>query len=773
VFNTEASPMPRVYRDVPPLREDPFAADRHDAKRVEYFKRFWHSQDAPLRLRDRQVEENIRMLAGQQWHTWSPFLNRFIDVSELVDSDQDRWMQRPVLNKLLYWFILTHARLTENPPILTFQPSTADRIDAELAEVNDVLFKTKWAETGMLEVLDRLVAQLIPGGRAHLKSRIDPSKGEIITFRGPGMLSLLGPDGHPIADGMGQPITREIDDAAYDREGNLLTQLFEDETGIGYGEPEGMRPHVERKGGLEVDALSCLEVRGTWGEQLPWHRKPWHAHRSFQSPEAVYDLFGLDVEPDIRGESAKDVGELQRVLMGSGWYGSAAGEPGAEFDGQLGHENSEYVSVYETWIAPNRFPGCEETEESPGGRLVIIAGDQVARDSVRPGRFKYTSPIRCFDFINLPGRPSGTSPQEMLNPAQRAFNRTSGQILNHAALCADPKAIIHESTGIDEGQWTNEPGEALIVSTAPGVDPVRYVAPPPLGDDAWRSQAFLAGFIAEAGNTEGAEGRPPTRDASGELVKELRFNSDRPIAATTRRASIELARMAEDWNVLLPLIMDEEEIIHHTGEDQVTRTVTVMRHLFEQGSVNVIADVESMLPEGRGERQQRIFTMYTQGIFGQPGSPEAVRQFMDLARFPHLSRAHRPGGIHRVTAEQENGKLVRGVPAAEIPVLEWYDDQTHLAVLEEFMASPEYLKLEPPIQMEFVIHRAEHQMAQLIKMEQAMAQQFAMEAAAASASQAVAPPPDKGDPNLTKPASDPKHLARSQGGDGPSREAVA
>ncbi len=756
---------PYAHRDIPPLRPSPFDADEFDPLRVDYVRKFWHSQDGPLRLRDRQIEHNVRVLCGQQWVVFSKLLNKFVDIGHQVadETGQEDWRQRPVLNVMLYWFVLTHARMTENPPIISFLPASGDRIDAELAEVMDVLFKIQWSQTGMIEVLDRLCAWLIPGGSAYLKSRIDPLRGELVTFQGPGMLQLLDAAGNPILAPDGMPIEREVPDVAFDRDGNPLTQLQLEGDELMYGEPQGARPHTERKGTLAVDALSPLECRGSWGP-TPWHQKRWHCQRSFLSPEEVWELYKLDVEPDIEGGELSGPGELSRLLTRGGFYGSANGDNLLEWDG--GSSPHGWVSVYELWQAPCDYDGMEETQDSPGGRLMVIAGDKVARDGVRPGRFKYGSPIRKFDFINLPGRPSGTSMQEMMNPVQDAFNRQSGQIFNHAALNADPKALIHDASGIDADAWNSEPGEAIAHSAPAGIKPVEYVAPPAMGEDAWRVQDFLLTFMRYLGQMEGAEGRSPTRNASGELTKELRFNSDRPIAATIRRAAHELGRMADDWMVLLPIIMDEEEIITHAGEDSVTRTLTVLPHIFESGHVNVQPDPESMLPEGRGERQERIWQMWQAGAFGPPLEPAAIRKFMEMARFPHLGRSSRPGGVARITAEQENGRLARGVSAQEIPVFEWYDDDLHISVLEEFMASPDYLKLPPEIQQEFVIHRAEHQLARYLKLERALQEEQALAAsmpAPAPAASGSGKEPDIADKSRVEPsaAAEADHAPRS------------
>lgn len=721
-------------RGVPPLRKRANEPDEFDAERVEYARELWASQDAALRMRDRQIEENIRMLAGQQWTVWSDMAGRFVDVAQLMSADDVRWRQRPVVNKLLEWFILTHARLTENPPVVTFQPASGDREDAQLAEVMDTIFKAEWERIGMIEVIDRLVLWLIVAGRVYLKTRIDPRGGELVPWRGPAILAVTSVAGDGAAIGEnGLPVEVFVPDAAYDRKGRPVTVAFEDQDGVGYHDPEGTAPHAERRGALAVDVIPCSEVRGEWGEQTPWHQKRWHMHRSYVSRDTVLDTWGVDVPATSSAETA----DISRILMGAGFFGAAStgGAPGA--GGAEAAQALDYVTLYELWEAPSAANGTEETATSPGGRLLIVAGDTVLHDSVRPARYAHTSPIRCFDFVGLPGRPSGTSPQESLNPIQRAYNRVTAQILQHAALCADPKPLIHISAGIEEGEWTNEPGTGFVVNTEPGVAPVTYIVPPPLSADVYRVQEMLDMSLTRMGNVDGARGSTPQRGNSGELIKELRYNSDRPIASTARRMVLELARMVKDWIAMLPLVLDEDDVIAYAGDDQMVRTVSVSPKLFEQGSVHVVPDIESMLPEGRGERQARIERMWQQGAFGNPQDPKAISAFFSFSRFPHMGRDMRPGGIHRVTAEQENARLVRGEQANELPVYEWYDHAVHLSVLEEWMASPEWQRMEDDVQQQALLHREAHKQAIAAAQQQAMAEQARQMAMASSLSQAA------------------------------------
>lgn len=689
--------VPKPFKDVPPLLEgdDPFTPDDdgHDRKRVEWVHDLWHRQDILLRQRDRTVEEHIRMLCGQHWTVWSEVLGAFIDVTQYMSDEERRWRFLPVVNRVLHWFILQHARMTENPPVITWQPASGDRIDAELAEVADVIWKVLWNETGMLERVDELMSWLVPCGTAYAKTRIDPLGGEIIEWRGEGVVPVVGPEGSPVSG-----LERMMRDVPFGQDGNPLAQV-----GIDGQLQELGSAHTEYEGALKVDILSIFQARGEWGP-TPWDDKRYHLERALLTPEQVWDQWGVEVDPTITGQEAEDTAEFQRMLLGSGFYGAGAGNP--FLDTGYAEENVSFVEVIEAWHRPSRLPGMERTNTAPGGRLTIVAGDKRIRDGQRPAAFRYTSPIREFLYVNVPGRPNGTSPEEMLVGPNKTENRVTAQILQHTTLASNPKEIIDIASGIQPGQVTNKPGQRVeaYLDGYQG-DPIRYAQPPQLSQDPWRTLDHIRLTFNDLGSVAGSEGRPPTKDASGELTKELRFNADRPVGPTLRRAVLTFGRMAEDWQAYIPLIWDRPKVLRVAGDDFVAQTINVYPHLFEQGHVNVVPEIESMLPEGRGERQARVERHYQEGLYGPPGTPEAIERYWQEARFPHMSREARPGGMSRVTAEQAAGKLMQGMSAREIPVFEWYDHGVFLSVIERVMQSPEYLKLSPEIMQEFVVFR--------------------------------------------------------------------
>ena len=324
-----------AIQETPGLRVNNEPDDDDDARALWAWERF-KAQDGAYRLRDRTIEENIRFLAGQHWWVYHHLLG-WKDITYWMSDEEKRWRQRPVFNRILPWFILTHARMTENPFICSFLAGP-DRKDAQLAEILDILHKTKWREMHMTDVWDRCAGWLIAAGAVFPQTRIDLNKGEWEKWIGKAELPLLGPDDQPVIDERtGGPILQMVNDVPFDENGEPLMVLRAD------GPQQTGEPHAERRGDLVVDVFSPLEVRGQWGP-LPWHEQRIHMSRSFITPEEVYDRWGIECEPDVRGEAASSAGFLERVLFGSGFYGAASSAIGSEF-GVTGNAKEGYCAA--------------------------------------------------------------------------------------------------------------------------------------------------------------------------------------------------------------------------------------------------------------------------------------------------------------------------------------------------------------------------------------------------------------------------------------------
>jgi hypothetical protein len=713
---------------MPPLRAEPRTPDTVvDGALLARLHGEWDAQNSVMRQRDLSIEENISFLSGRQWIQYNDLMGRYFDVSEWMTEDERRFRQRPTVNLLLPWFLITHARLTENPPILTFSPGP-DAKDAQLAEIQDVLCKLAWKNAGMTDVIDRLYSWMIPSGEVYWQSRIDLTKGEFRPRVGRAPVQIVGADGVPLPgpDGSGQ---MEMDDVPLDDD--WQPQAYVDaETGQLVPTAE---PVYDREGQIVVDVLPAPCVRSQFGNGIPFHDKAWHGSVGFYTPEQVYDIWGVDVAPDAGG-TLSESSSLEAMLFGHGHFTPGQSTFLAQGGAMEGKRN--LVRVWQYWERPSsRRKDLRQTPTNPGGRYTVYTSTKILVDGNRPVAFPYTSPIRRAEFVRIPGRPSGTSVQSALNGPQRTYNKRRGQLGEHASLAANPKAIIDNAAGIEENQWSNEPGTAITANMRPNVDPVRWMNPPALGNAVNEDAGMSRDEIETIGALKGTGGEPMSPDESGESRKERRFDSDRYVGPTQRRMTEEMARMYEDWAALLPLIYDEQRVIRDAGEDNLFRSVLVMPNLFIEGKTHVTPDLESMMPESRGERQSRLWTLWEKGALGDPNDPEVRQRFLEMSRFPHLSRVARFGTVDAQTADQENGALLTGEP---VPVLPFYDHAEHLRIHNKFRKTREYLKLDPMTMQAFDIHCSMH--------EQALAQQQ-MEAQMQAAQQQMmmgGPPPGGG-----------------------------
>lgn len=712
----------------PTLRESRFAPDRYDGERIQYVLRHWDSQTASLLARDRTIEENIRMLLGQQWHVWNERFRRFLDVTEWMSEDERQWRHRPVFNRLMLWFIVTHARVTENPPLIGWLPGP-DRLDAELADVMDVIFKAKWRAVGMTDVIDRLYQWLLPAGEAYLYSRVDPTKGPLRPWQGQANvpIEMQTEDGWgPLYDEMGNPMMQSVPDMPFTQDGSPASRLTLD----GLIPIEGMEPFSDREGDITVDVLSPLQVRGQWGHHIAWHDKRWHARELFLLPEEVYDRWGVELEPDTAGTDAP--GFTDRLLFGPGYFGSAslgATERTPSMSGRGAVKSDGYVRLLEFWERPCRYPGMEERQGYPGGRLTIVSRNTVLEDGPRPIAFPYLSPIRQFQFVRAPGRPSGTSLVEYMTSPQRSLNRLAGTVLESTALHGAPKKYVIRGSGLEHEVIDNRPDTTHVANPTPGGQPpLQYITPPSLNKDVWQASEMIKEYLTDVGSVIESPGRAPSADASGELVAQIRLDADRFLGPTQRRAAEELGRMAEDWKALCPVIYPTQRLITEAGEDSAVQTILVRPHIFEQGNVNAAPVIESMQPESRYEKQQRVQQLWQAGAFGDQLSPEARTMFLELSNFPHLSRAARPGGEDRSMAEKILSRILLGDPAGEYQAYEWYDFDVHLAVYERFMKRPEFRQQTPEVQGQLAELRQMFVNARLLKQQKLMAEQAFVEA---------------------------------------------
>lgn len=653
-----------------------------------WVKKRWVDQDSFMRPYLRQVEDSLRMVAGRHWDVWISSEGRFVDVSRWMDENERKWRQRPIFNWIGYWYMITHAKLTENPPVITFLPATPDRQDAILAEVMDPIFKYLWDVVNMPEIVDAHGRWVVGTGSGILKSFWDPDAGSVQDAIGPALVPLLDSMARPMLDENGQQHELLVENVPHqfsnERDGNPVP-MVEPLAGGGY-QMTGDAAQIPA-GQINTRSLNPLAVRSS-REPVPHWEKQWDVERMVLHVDEIKERWGVECEPE------KGVGEdntLDEILFGLGNIGATGHAVHASFGQQ---DMSGFCVVYEGWERPR--------EGAPEGRHSVLTRSKLLQDGKNPIAPQFR-PYQRTDFISLPDRPFGKTPVEDLAPINRAYNRGWGQILEHRNLMTNPKWVVDSLSGITD--VTNRPGEVLTALKRPGVHALEAVMPPQLPQVVYEIQAMLKGEMQDIGSLRsGSEGDAPTYEASGELVKELRFNDDRYIGPAGRRFVNSTARLASEWQALLEFGWDDESMIRVAGESNAARFITVRKDMF-QGRVNVKGVAESMLPEGRGERQKRLDSWLDRQLIDP-------QQYFEMVNHPHLGRAARPGGVDTAMAEHEHAQMLRGVFVMPI---EPHDDGVHVELHRRFMAAPEFMELDPGIQAMFLQHKQMHEQQQLQK----------------------------------------------------------
>jgi hypothetical protein len=274
-------------------------------------------------------------------------------------------------------------------------------------------------------------------------------------------------------------------------------------------------------------------------------------------------MFGVDVRAEREG-AATDIGEIERLLYGTGFFGAASNAGRARMTQNGEHEG--YVEVTQMWEAPCSYGGPGEGRRL--GRRALARDDARSRAARwrAPAAFPHTSPLNTFEFVRIPGRNGGTTPVEALTPIQRAYNAAHGMVREHVNLNSNPKAVIDQGSGSRPASSPTSRARTTCCNAAPACRRSSTSARP----RSRRTCTRCCRCSARSSTTSASRTREDTSNPgdSGEKVKEVRFNTDRFLGPTMRRSAGEYGRVFANWRVMLPLIWDMETTISLRGRRQ-------------------------------------------------------------------------------------------------------------------------------------------------------------------------------------------------------------
>lgn len=653
----------------------------------------WKNWEQVYRPYRRQVEQNVRMVTGRQYDHYLESLGTFVDLSRFFVSPDDRWRQFPVFNWLAHYYKLTLSKLTENVPTMGFVPATADWKDATMAQVMEPAWRYQWHQMEVPESVYDLYAWVILGARAITMIRWDPDRGAATQARADAMVEFT-------RDGL--LVRQQLTDAPFVRNTSGLWEpaLVRDDAGepvldaagqVQYGEP-----YSSRLGDLALDVLCPTSVITPYGGE-PFHRKPWYTREYLLPVDEVERRFGKRVEPD---DITSDDDITLKLMYGAN-YGMPS-SPGSLMS--LGTIQGITVQgmkrIREHWR--REIPNDPYLSR---GRVTVTTSDDVLYDDINPywidGQHEEAvMPFDAFDAVPLPARNEGMGDFEILNPLQTALNRRLHGVQDAVDYFEQPTEFYNENIISDEmAKQIGRPGARLPANMLPG-----------LGDPMWRMPAgdlprgsmdlatLLQNWMQLLGSQPfGSEGMPVTTDASGELQREVRFDTDRVWGATVRRHSYVWARIADKMGHIMAACLDDARMLTLSGEDQAAEFILVAPEMF-QGRVHVTPNPESQVLESRQEKQNRIMALVAVGL--------PIDQALKALNYPDLNRVLRPGGPAYSMAQREHLELALGqLP----PVLPEHDHATHLLVHKTYMQTVAFRDASPELQQLFRIHLFMHE----------------------------------------------------------------
>jgi hypothetical protein len=689
-----------------------YAKDVEPSEIVQWVKeRQWKDWHDAYRPWWRQVEDNVRMLSGRQWDVYINAVGDFVDVSRYFPVIEDQqWRENPVFNWVAHYYKLTLSKLTENPPGIGYLPSTPDEIDARLAQVMEPVFKSTWRRMDMPEACFDLYGWVIASARGIAKLKWDPDLGPAEDYQGPSVISLLTGDGI---------FRRELSNAPYLHlgDGDFMPHVLNDlamdngqpmvdpQTGLPVflpaddGDPTGLKfgpPSRDRLGDLDTEIVPSVAVIAPHGP-LPFHKKPWYTHVYPMHVDEIQQRWGVEIAPDEL--TFDDVLELKLQ------YGTHYGMPGRG-SGALGITRLSEVSlrdmalVYEHWHRD--MPGHEILSR---GRLAIVAGDEVCYDDINPYwvenvHEEVVMPFEAFDLVKYPFRQEGTADLEILSPLNRAINRRMGGAMDAVDFNEQPLLLKKRQAAIDEDINLNAPGTTVEYTDTNGRPPLERMAAGELPKSSIDLATTLQNWMQMLGSQPlGSEGLPVTTDPSGELQREVRFDTDRAWGGTLRKHGYAWGRYAIKMAGILSACMDSQRIFSLSGEDNGWDFIAVQPEIF-RGTVHAFPLPESMVLETRQEKQNRLLQIRT----AFPEIPPEV--FIEMFGYPDLARLTRPGGPAWAMAERENLEIMLG---GFPPVLPEHNHEAHLLNHKRRQQTVEYRNAPPNVQAAMRAHVQLHE----------------------------------------------------------------
>lgn len=633
-------------------------------------------------------ERNQRFLDGDQWLLWGTNSSGMYQWSTLQVSKANEYIPRPVTNYLFDAYQTLKSYLTKTKPRSTVRPNTQTFQDKAAAKLANLCIETNYERLKDQENYEYAASILVTYGTVFKKTYWDTNAGSSIDV----------PSDLPVVGGP-EPLVAE---------GEMASEFAAPTKTIAIGDISTV---VKEPYCMALDPLAT-----------DLHTARWIMEYAIQPLDWIKETYGK-FEPGYtnRVEEVKSETQLSgsmrrfyQLKNSSGVRNAASMEGGGNNDtGSQQINNCAVVKEYYERPSANY----------PSGRLVVVANGV----TLYAGDSPYSGPdagdwhpySECRWEI-VPGRFWGKSPLDAACDLQKRINSIDATIMLVRKTQAIPQKLIPAGCGIEPGQWTGRPGQALTYRADSGTPTTIQSA----GVD---SQVFkereqcVEDIKTITGAIDILKGdRPPGVNAASalSLLYEVGTGKLFPVLDRWKRF------VESDQKKELRLIgkhykEPREEFIKILKQKNKELSEADIDKFLGQDlldNCNVIVEAGSNVPKLQAMEQMRLTEAASMGAIDltQPINRMEFQRQMGITGFDN------DVGKDAKRAEWENDVMDNILlhPDKKPVVLNCDDDAVHIAYHEGRMKEPVWMEFDPAIQQIYMAHIEEHHQSQALKMQQ-------------------------------------------------------
>jgi len=537
------------------------------------------------------------------------------------------------INRLGSFIESRHSKLIRNRPVARVIPDTNELSDIRGAKSADMVLKHLHRALDMDSETDRLIMQMLICGTSFLKNLWDPLTGDFVTEK--------------------KVPTGEDEEFEIDPD---TGQIAEDKIFLGEVSTKAVSAFQ-----ILVENESCPEIR-----DQGWVME--RTHMPIIEIEKMYPHLKGKIEHESKFTSKT---EFERILerLSSPVFASA----GSVSDNGNDEVNNDAL-VKTLWVKPNHV--------YEKGVVCVVIGSQVGFLGIYPNDYgrnnypyvKFTEKQSGFHFWNQ-------ATIERLIPIQKLYNKVREKKAKNIFDMANLKWLLAKGSQVSEESITDEVGEVIEYNSS--VPKPEIASLSPLPNFVREFSQELITDMRDVGGQREAQATPPQNLTAGVALQVAAEQADEIITPITRRLVKGFEITAHQQLLLVSQEWSEPRKVKVLGNAS-DFDVQWLSGLDLKAQTDVHIEVESMFPEFRGSKQQRLFDLWDRRII------DDKKTFMQALRFGNFDVL-----IDEEEKLEEAVKVdIQSIKRGKQP--EIHPVQNHVAYVKQlsrFIQTPEFMRM--------------------------------------------------------------------------------